>query len=118
LSPSAKTVPSIESSSRAVACGMPPLVHCAMSPAPTKISVGNAAVTSTPEGISARLPIGSVDGLVKPAGEPPHERPMTASDASIQNTARFTRALLLKTASLETGASMVAPLFDPRRGKR
>jgi hypothetical protein len=89
-----------------------------MSPAPTKISVGNAAVRSTPEGISARLPIGSVEGLVRPAGEPPHDRPITASDASIQNTARFTRAPLLKMASLESGGSMVAPLFDPRGGKR
>src|SRR5678815_2897613 len=108
----------MESSSLAVACGTPPLVHCAISPAPTRISVGNTAAPSAPDGISERLPIGSVEGPVRPVGEPPHDRPTIASDASIENTARFTRAPLLERASLTSGGSMVAPLFDPPRGKR
>src|SRR4030095_14227275 len=106
----------MESSSRAVACGTPPFVHCAISPAPTKISGGTAAATSMPDGCGARLPIGSVVGPVSPAGEPPHDRPITASDASIQNTARFTRAPLLKTASLESGDPWERPCSIPAGG--
>ena len=43
-----------------------------------------------------------------------------ASDGreAVEKTARFTRALLFEDVIPGVGGSMVAPLFDPRRGKR
>src|ERR1041384_8806732 len=83
-------VPSIESSSRAVACGLPPLVHMPMSPAPAKISGGSpaAGAASGTADVPARLPAEMVLGAVRPCGEPPHDRQNTASAAVAGDTNR------------------------------
>jgi hypothetical protein len=62
LSPSATTVPSIASSSLAVACGLPPPVHNPMSPAPTRTSGGNTTAGVVTPGDSAAIGANCEDG--------------------------------------------------------
>src|SRR5207237_10342799 len=94
LWPSAKMVPPSESSSCAVACGLPPLVHWPMSPAPTKISVGRtgAGAASGTEGVSARLREDTGLGVLSPCGEPPHDRQTAARTIVAQVTTRVSRS--------------------------
>src|SRR5690349_13545472 len=84
------------SSSFAVASGVPPLAHCAMSPAPTKVSGGSSGrpasgLNGVPpfKGVLAAVTVDSALGDV--SGElPPHERHSVPTAAMLHLTIRIT----------------------------